>query len=138
MTNAMTPDQSAELEESPPLKYRIDLEWLHSHSRSLDEMIAARLPADAGQGKGPKKAVKKTPDLADLAKIEGFISHDLPVLEAVFRLILVHENKPMDVDQLSQELAEQGVGIRDARVIGPEALIRMMDDDSYYGMVQTE
>ncbi len=136
MTNAMTPGDSTTPQAAPPPKYRIDLEWHQRHGRSLDEMIAARLPADAGAAKGPKKAQKKAPVMADLAKIEGFIGHDLPVLEAVFRLLLVQENKPMDVEQISQELAEQGIGIRDARVVNPTSLIRMLDSDRYYGLAR--
>ncbi|MSQ26269.1 MAG: hypothetical protein EXR49_08425 [Dehalococcoidia bacterium] len=136
MNNAMSHGDSTTPEASPPLKYHIDLEWHKRLGRSMDEMIAARLPAGAAAGKGTKKAQKKAPAMADLAKIEGFIGHDLPVLEAVFRLLLVQENKPMDVEQISQELAEQGIGIRDARVVTPASLTRMLDSDRYYGLVR--
>ena len=60
----------------------------------------------------------------------------LPLLEAIFRLLLVHENKPMDVEQLSQELAERGIGIRDARPVDAETLIRVLANDNYYGLAR--
>ena len=136
MTNAMIPGDATNPAGSLPPKYHIDLEWHKRHGRSMDELIAARIPTDADAAKAAKKAPKKAPAMADLAKIEGFIGHDLPILEAVFRLLLVQQNKPMDVEQISQELAEQGIGIRDARVVTPATLTRMLDSDRYYGLVR--
>ena len=76
--------------------------------------------------------------MADLAQIEGFVNPELPLLEAIFRLLLVHENKPMDAEQLSQELAERGIGIRDARPVDAETLVRVLKNDDYYGLAQLD
>ncbi len=116
--------------------YRIDEAWIEQSGRSLQQMIESRagLPDEEKGGKKRRKPLT----MADVAKIEGFVNSDLPILEAVFRLLLVHQNKPMDVEQISHELAESGVGIRDARSVRPETLVRILDSDSYYGIKRHE
>lgn len=121
------------VEETPPA-YRIDEDWYERNRRSLDDMIAART-AGATTSKRRRKSV---PSMADLAKIEGFVNPNLPVREAVFRLLLVYQNKPLDVEQLSQYLTDCGIGIMDARLIQPKALQRILDSDDYYGIARVE
>ena len=121
------------VEETPPA-YRIDEGWYERNRRSLDDMIAAR----TGGTTGAKRRRKAVPSMADLAKIEGFVNPNLPVREAVFRLLLVYQNKPLDVEQLSQYLTDCGIGIMDARLIQPKALQRILDSDDYYGITRVE
>lgn len=121
------------VEETPPT-YRIDEGWYERNRRSLDDMIAART-SGATTAKRRRKSV---PSMADLAKIEGFVNPNLPVREAVFRLLLVYQNKPLDVEQLSQYLTDCGIGIMDARLIQPKALQRILDSDDYYGITRVE
>ena len=95
-------------ETGPPPSYRIDPSWYERNRRSLDDMIEARV---AEMNSGDKLKVKRrrkpaAPSMAELSKIEGFVNPRLPVREAAFRLLLIHENKALDVEQLSQELAE--------------------------------
>jgi hypothetical protein len=137
----MTPQDAPETagndeRETISPRYHIDLKWYEANSRSFPDMITSRI----GEGETePSKTARKrkassNPSMADLAKIEGFVNPEMPLLEAAFRLLLVHENKPMDVEQMGQELAERGIGIRDARVVTPETLTRLLDSDSYYGV----
>jgi hypothetical protein len=119
---------------APPPRYCINEEWIEQSGRSLQHMIETRLPQGQGDEKGSKRKKAKAVSMSDLGKVEGFVSPDLPMLEAVFRLLLVHENKPMDVEQISQELAENGIGIRDARSVRPDVLVRLLDSDRYYGL----
>ena len=122
-------------EESDP-RYNIDMDWFERNPRSHDEMIAGRvadLDAPATKGAAKRKKAAPTPSMADLAKMEGFINPQLPLLEAVFRLMLVHQNKPLGVGQISQELAEAGLGIKDSRLVNPEVISRMVESDAYYG-----
>ena len=95
--------------------YRIDEGWYERSRRSLDDMIAAR----TGSPTTSKRRRKSAPSMADLAKIEGFVNPNLPVREAVFRLLLVYQNKPLDVEQLSQYLTD-------------------CDSDDYYGIARVE
>ncbi len=135
MTTRQANADPMEPQDSQPLpSYHIDEAWLEQSGRSLQHMIESRVGAPpAADEKAPKRR-KKAVSMADLAKIEGFVSPESPMLEAVFRLLLVHQNKPMDVEQISHELAERGIGIRDARSVRPETLIRILDHDAFYGL----
>lgn len=119
-------------------KYYIDESWFERVGRSLQHLIESRVtePGDVQDKSAKRRRKKAAVSMADLAQIEGFVNPELPLLEAIFRLLLVHENKPMDVEQLSQELAERGIGIRDARPVDPETLIRVLANDDYYGLAQ--
>ena len=116
--------------------YRIDEKWFTRHGRSLEAMIEIRASEMDGADKGGKRKKKGPVTMGDLSKLEGFVTAELPVLEAVFRLLLIHENKPMDVEQISQELQERGIGIRDARLVRPVALARILDADFHYGITR--
>ena len=122
--------------EDEPLRYFIDEGLFEMQSRSFEAMVEGRL-ADMGlaKEKGSRKRGKssKTP-FPELSKVEGFIDPRHSILEAVFRLLLIHQNKPLDAEQISQELAERGIGVMDGRVINAEVLKRMMDRDTYYGL----
>ncbi len=133
----MTQQEETGLEtaaEATPPAYRIDEGWYERNRRSLDDMIAARTSGTTGA----KRRRKAVPSMADLAKIEGFVDPNLPVREAVFRLLLVYQNKPLDVEQLSQYLTDCGIGIMDARLIQPKALQRILDSDDYYGITRVQ
>ena len=136
-------EQNIELETAetgPPPSYRIDQAWYDRNRRSLDDMIEARV-AEMNSGDKPKakrRRKSEAPSMAELSKIEGFVNPRLPVREAAFRLLLLHENKPMDVEQLSQELVEHGVGILDDRLIRPNTLTRILDNDHYYGITRLD
>ncbi len=134
---AAAEETGQEAEENFP-KYYIDESWYERTGRSLQHLIESRLSGTGAAEQQPTKRPKKKTavTMAQLAKIEGFVSPELPLLEAIFRLLLIHENKPMDVEQLSQELAERGIGIRDARLVNPETLIRLLDNDTYYGLAR--
>ena len=126
-----------EVQEPQPVPvFHIDESWFETAGRSLQDMIDGRVVSRQQDLGSTGKRRKKRPSvsMAEIAKIEGFVNPELPILEAIFRLLLVHENKPMDVEQISQELAERGIGILDARIVRPETLTRILDTDSYYGL----
>ncbi len=119
-------------------KYHIDEAWFKKHGRSLEAMIEIRAADMDGADKSAKKRKKGAVTMADLSKLEGFVTAELPLLEAVFRLLLIHENKPMNGEEISQELQERGIGIRDARVVKPSLLARILDGDFHYGIKRVE
>ena len=139
--------KSAQIEgTSKAPKYFIDEAWYELKSRSFQHMIDSRIEAvedptekpteravKRGKGKAAA-AVSKTATMDSLSKVEGFIHHELSVLETVFRLLLVHRNKPMYAEEMSQELAEHGIGVMDTRVVNAHSLTRMLDADFHYGI----
>ena len=124
--------------------YHIDEAWYEQQGRSLRYMIESRTegiePAAVKAQEKPSKrktkaiAVTKGVSMESLAKLEGFIRPELTILEAIFRLILVHQNKPLPATQISEELAEHGIGVMDSRVVRPGNLVRMLDADFHYGI----
>lgn len=132
---ARSAPSAAEAEARSP-RYFIDEAWYEKNGRSLEQMIESRLsrsqPGEKQASRRPQKSTAAA--MASLAKLEGFVIPDLPILEAVFRLLLVHQNKPLTIEEISDELAERGIGIRDARSVRPETLIRILDHDTYYGI----
>lgn len=120
-------------------KYHIDEGWYERQGRSLQHMIEARLaPSEGAEEKPARKRGRaaRAPTMEDVAKVEGFVNPQLPLMEAVFRLLLVHQNKPLDLEEISQELAERGIGVTDARAVRPDILERMVDRDTHYGIVR--
>ena len=123
-------------------KYYIDEAWYELQNRSFQYMIQSRVEALEGPREKPAekttkrrgKVAPKLTGMEGLSKIEGFVHPGLSILEAVFRLLLVHQNKPMDAAEISQELAEHGIGVMDTRVVNPQSLTRMLDADFHYGI----
>lgn len=134
--------KEAQTEGAQMPKYHIDEAWYEVQHRSFQYMIESRVEALEGQKEKPAekattrkraKAGPKPTGMESLSKIEGFVHPELSILEAVFRLLLVHQNKPMDAAEISQELAEHGIGVMDTRVVNPQSLVRMLDADFHYG-----
>ena len=134
-------------------KYHIDQRWYEAQHRSFQYMIDSRIegleepkakaaaPDKAPRRRGAKAAADASPKVTTmeaLSKLEGFVHPQLSILESVFRLLLVHQNKPMNAEELSQELAEHGIGVMDTRVVTPQSLTRMLDADFHYGIQRVE
>ncbi|MCI0769583.1 MAG: hypothetical protein J4N83_04840, partial [Chloroflexi bacterium] len=75
-------------------KYYIDESWFERVGRSLQHLIESRVtePGDIQDKSAKRRRKKAAVSMADLAQIEGFVNPELPLLEAIFRLLLVHEN----------------------------------------------
>lgn len=127
-------------EDQGLVKFHIDQSWYEDNHRSFQSMIDTRV--SSGPSLDPPTRTKRkkasVTSMADLSKIEGFVGAELPILEAIFRLLLIHENKPMDTEEISQELAERGIGIIDSRTVRPAALTRILDHDTHYGLRRSE
>ena len=70
------------------------------------------------------------------SKESGFISRELPISEAIFRLFLTNGNRPLDLEQLSEQLRELRGG--DSYHTSPEILSRLLNSDEYYGLRQVQ
>ena len=133
--------KAAQAEGAQMPKYHIEEAWYELQHRSFQYMIESRVQALEGlKPKPAEKATKKRAKagskptgMESLDKIAGFVHPKLSILENVFRLFLVHQNKPMDAGEISQELAEHGIGVMDTRVVNPQSIIRMLDADFHYG-----
>ncbi len=130
-------------DEAPPEsnhRYFIDMKWYEESGRSFQQMLDSRMPGAAPHEDKPKGKRKKAPEInkVDVTKIEGFITPSLPIKEAVFRLLLVNNNQPMDVAQISKELVAKGLGGAGLRDLSPAALDRILSTNQYYGLKRIE
>lgn len=123
-------------EQATP-SYFIDLDWYQQSNRSF--------PALAQNHLCPKcqerlKAGERESLAADLiaairdccSKTPGFITHELPILESIFRLFLANGNQPLNLEELGKQLSEwRG---NDTYCTSAEILSRLLGNDQFYGL----
>ena len=66
------------------------------------------------------------------SKTPGFITHNLPILESIFRLFLANNNQPLDLEELGEQLSQWRGG--DTYGTSAEVLSRLLESDQYYGL----
>ncbi len=117
-------------------RWAIALDWFPLNHRSVSVLVKDYLCSDCAR----RLSTKKEPALkALLASIESccskspdFINDRLPILESAFRLFLRNGNRPLTLPELSTELGKVRSG--DIYRTSPEALLRILKNDCYYGM----
>ena len=123
MVNAKAPD------EKP--SYVINLDWYQTNERSFSDVLRSRMCR--------KHQSKKEEDPAKLiaafgsccSKSNDCLTATTPILESVFRLLASSGNQQMNLDQLTQRLAE----IRGSSV-SSDLLRRLLDRDEFYGITR--
>jgi len=126
-----------ETDESPPTRWAISLEWFHDSNRSAVMLISERLcPTCASKLSSGKKEPSPEELISSIQKCcsntPEFINHRLPVMESVFRLFLGNGNQSMGLDEVGQYLNQLRGG--DSYHTSPEALLRLLKSDRYYGL----
>ena len=119
----------------------IELDWYQSNNRSfltlaqgcLCQACRQRLKIEDG-GVSVADVMSSIKDCC--SKTEGFITGELPILESIFRLLLANGNKPMDLEEIGNQLSERRGG--DATRTSVEVLSRVLESDRYYGLRQVE
>lgn len=127
-----------EVEEDP--LYQIDPGWYRQMGRDLDTVVRERrcylcrrqleeVPLGTVTLEEHTRAV-----LECCARREGYITPETPVLEAVFRVLLAAENRPISLTRIYQALHDWWGGYQTPRVVDLRALRRMLERDSAYGI----
>ena len=139
-------DELAEdsVEEGPvrqnPL-FLISVDRLAKLERSPVHLVAGRLAADSPS---KSKAIGELGDVKSLIREisqsykndASFIRSDMPVQEIVFRTLLARNNRPMSLADLHYELTEKWATPIRPIVITEERLLRILDNDTYYGFAR--
>ncbi len=119
--------------------WSIDLDWYQENKRSFTSLAGERLCDGCRQRRGEGGAEISADDL--LASIKeccsqktGYITAETPILESVFRLFLVNGNQPLDLEELSKQMAEWRGG--DFHRTSVEVLSRLLASDRHYGIRQ--
>ena len=139
-------DELAEdsVEEEPIRKnplFLISVDRLAKLERSPIHLVAGRLAADSPS---KSKAIGELGDVKSLIREisqsykndASFIRSDMPVQEIVFRTLLARNNRPMSLADLHYELTEKWATPIRPIVITEERLLRILDNDTYYGFAR--
>ena len=153
----MTDEQLVE-EQVEPTKYYIDTNWYDESGRSF-RVVAEKRFCPGCQSKIGTEVQERVPTIDPktgrvvyevrsvpygsnpiavirgcCAKERGYITADMPVLEAVFRLFLVNGNQPTELEALRDELAQWFPLTVRAHGFSADLLKRLIEADTYYGL----
>ena len=121
--------------------FLISVDRLAKLERSPVHLVAGRLAADSPS---KSKAIGELGDVKSLIREisqsykndASFIRSDMPVQEIVFRTLLARNNRPMSLADLHYELTEKWATPIRPIVITEERLLRILDNDTYYGFAR--
>ena len=124
-----------------PVLYYISFERIQQLNRSAVAIVAARrgpscpsLLQPEHELTDPKKLVG---EIAKYCSDEpGFVRHDMPIQEMVFRMLLLRGNKPTPLEELHYDLTEKWASPTRPISITQENLNRVLESDSFYGFSQ--
>ena len=129
-----------ELGKENPL-FMVSVDRLAKLERSPVHLIAGRL---ASNSPSKSKPVNELGDVKGLIREisqnykndSDYIRSDMPVQEIVFRTLLARNNRPMSLVDLHYELTEKWATPIRPIVITEERLLRILDNDIYYGFAR--
>jgi hypothetical protein len=146
-------------DDTPRARYAIDTTWFDENGFSFDDFVQGRmcesclerrdeeveerytvLDKKSGRasfeirrgryGSDPMRVIRDC-----CSKKRSFITPDMPTLEAVFRVFLANENKPLTLDDVREQLGEWCPGGGCQWLLLPvEQLERLVQHDRYYGI----
>jgi len=131
--------------EEPPERenplFLISVDRLAKLERSPIHLVSGRLAANSPS---KSKSIRELGDVKSLIREisqnykndASCIMSDMPVQEIVFRTLLARNNRPMSLADLHYELTEKWATPIRPIVITEERLLRILDNDSYYGFAR--
>ena len=138
-------DELVEDSEEEPVRknplFLISVDRLAKLERSPIHLVAGRL---AAASPSKSKAVGELGDVKSLIREisqsykndASFSLSDMPVQEIVFRTLLARNKRPMSLADLHYELTEKWATPIRPIVITEERLLRILDNDTYYGFAR--
>ena len=131
-------DQQPE-KENP--MFLISVERLKQLDRSAVHLVAGRL---ASTSPSKSKPVKELGDVKGLIREiaqnykndPDYIRSEMPVQEIIFRTLLARGNRPMSLSDIHYELTERWATPVRPIVFTEERLLRILDNDTYYGFAR--
>ncbi len=134
-------DKEEKVIERVKTHWAIALDWFTENNRSVSVLIKDYLCRECAL---KVKDAKKEPTPEALittvhkccAQSPDFINERLPILESIFRFFLRNGNKAIELEELGRELSQLRDG--DTYHTSPEALIRILKTDRYYGLQEVK
>jgi len=123
--------------EQPQKRWFIDLDWHRQHNRSVSALIQGCLCTKCrkqlqDEGKKPTETELLTTIKDCCRHTPEFITGQMPILESIFRLLLINSNQPLDLVGLGTQLSEYRGS--DTYRTSEEILSRLLKNDNYYGL----
>ncbi len=160
-------DEDAEEEDegdpSAEERYFIDADWCEQQGLSFNDVVQARMcpPCQKRVGEDveerypvvDRKTRRVTYELRRVqygsrpvlairdccARKSQFIVPDMPVLEAIFRILLANGNQPMPLEHIRDQLREWcPTGRCQWLLLPPETIRRIVENDQFYGLRRHE
>ena len=141
-----TPDPRSEQQvvEQPEKEnpmFLISVDRLKQLDRSAVHLVAGRL---ASTSPSKSKPVKELGDVNGLIREiaqnykndPDYIRSEMPVQEIIFRTLLARGNRPMSLSDIHYELTERWATPVRPIVFTEERLLRILDNDTYYGFAR--
>ena len=132
--------------EEKPVYYHIDIRGSEEDGqRAVKHMIVSRMgytnrqsfTADVIEDMEAEDLIQHVATQA--ADAADFILPDTPLKEAVFRVLLSNENKPMTSDQVSKVLEDKWQFSPNPRDVSPAVITRLLENSGdTYGIARTQ
>ena len=144
MVTEQQEQEEAQEQEYLSTSFSVDLEKLAAWGRSIQILLLHRRCASCWgtivQEPDQGLSIKTTEHMKQIAKhcstTLDFIHPDLPVMEAVFRVLLSNGNKPMTLESIYESLRERWTNPTNLRTPHVDKLYRMLLADTFYGISQ--
>jgi len=134
-------EESLEEPEIENPLFLISVDRLAKLERSPVHLVAGRLVSTSPSKSKPMNELGDVKGLIreisqNYKNDSSFIRSDMPVQEIVFRTLLARNNRPMSLVDLHYELTEKWATPIRPIVITEERLLRILDNDTYYGFAR--
>ena len=136
--------EQVEVAEHLSASFRIDPNRLASQGRWLPLLLLHRRCASCwatliqepgqGLGIGANEHLKRI--ASHCSRSPEFIQPDFPVMEAVFRVLLINSRRPMTLQSIYDALRERWSNPTNPRTPPPDKLYRMLVADTFYGLIE--
>ena len=142
----MVSTEQEQEQEAPHVSalFHVSPERIASHGRSFQLLLQQRRCASCWgplmqEPKGGRD-ISASRHLSKIAshcsKTADFINSDMPLAEAIFRILLANANKPMTIQQIYEGLNERWVDPINPRIPEMEGIYRIMSHDTFYGLTE--
>ena len=135
------PDPGIAEDQVEPILYYISFERIQQLNRSAVAIVAARRGPACPSLLQPEHELTDPKILVgEIAKYcsdePGFVCHDMPIQEVVFRILLLRGNQPTPLKELHYDLTEKWASPTRPISITEESLNRVLASDTFYGFSQ--
>ena len=135
------PDGEIAENQSEAVLYYISFERIKQLNRSPVAIVAARRGPSCPSLLQPEHELTDPSALVgEIAKYcsdePGFVRHEMPIQEMVFRMLLLRGNKPTLLEELHYDLTEKWASPTRPINITQDNLNRVLASDTFYGFSQ--